>query len=156
MKRRLLNLLTGLLVLLVTGCTVSDRDVSDDPRFRVGYLPGQVYRLERPAGLVRLGDDYFELVRPGDVKAYGRPAGTLAAGTLMRIVALRHTVIAAPVQWESGVVTTAELVGPPHWTVALNDLSGVRWVKGDRGTTAGVLVPDPQWLALSSECGLGE
>ena len=156
MVRVLLNVLTLLSLVLVAGCTVSDRDVSRDPRFRVGYLPGQVYCLKQPAGLVRLGDGYFELVRPGERKAYGKAAGTLAAGTLIRIVALRHTVTVAPVQGESGVTTTAELVGPPGWTVALNDISRVEWVEGDRGTRAGVLVADPEWLGLCAESEAGE
>ena len=142
-----------LAALTAAGCTVSDRDVSDDPRFRIGYRPGEVYRLVQPVALVRIDNGYFELVPPGESRAYGKPAGTLAAGTHVRIVSLHHTVTAAPIQWESGVTTTAQILDRPAWTVALHSVSGVQWVRGDRGTRTGVLVPDPQWLAPITPAG---
>jgi hypothetical protein len=37
------------------GRTVSDRDVSHDPHFLVGYRPGGVYELVRPVPLLRTG-----------------------------------------------------------------------------------------------------
>ena len=134
--------------LTASGCVVSDRDVSHDPHFRVGYRPGEVYELAQPVALRRLDANYFELVPPGEGRAYGKPAGTLPAGTRIRIVALRHFVAVAPINWEVAVVTTAELADRPAWEVALNAVSGVRWVNGDCGTKAGVYTPDPQWLVL--------
>jgi hypothetical protein len=140
----------------VTGCTVSDRDVSDDAHFRVGYLPGQVYRLAQPATLLRIDRDYFELVPPGVNKAYGRPAGTLAAGETIEIISLRHTVAAAPIQWETGVTTEARVVSHRSWTVALDSISGVHWVSGDCGIRTGVLTPESKWLVLVGTVSGGE
>jgi hypothetical protein len=139
-------LLLAPILLAVSGCTVTDSDVSRDPNFLVGYRPGEVYELARPVTLLRVEDGYYELLPPGEKREYGKPAGTLAAGERVMILSLRHTVSAAPIQWESGVTTEARLVNRPEWTVALNNISAVRWVNGDRGIKPGVLVPDPQWL----------
>jgi hypothetical protein len=132
----------------MAGCTVSDRDVSRDPHFLVGYHPGEVYELVQSVPMLRIDKEYFELLRPGETREYGKPAGMLAAGSRIRIISLRHHVSAAPIQWESGVTTTAQLVDRTEWTLALNSISGVRWIDGDCGMKTGVLVPDPQWLAL--------
>src|SRR5215204_847419 len=130
------------------GCVVSDRDVSRDPHFLVGYRPGEVYELVQPVTLHQIDKGYYQLLPPGETREYGKVAGTLAAGSRIRIVSLQHTVTAAPIQWESGVTTTAELVDRPDWTVALIWISRVQWVDGDCGTKPGVLVPDPEWLRV--------
>src|SRR4051812_46058074 len=66
------------LVFPIVGCTVSDRDVSRDPHFLVGYRPGKVYELVRPVTLLRVERGYYELLPPGETREYGKPAGTLA------------------------------------------------------------------------------
>jgi hypothetical protein len=79
---------------------------------------------------------------------YGKPAGTLPAGTQFRILSIQHYVAMAPIQGESSVRTKAQLVDPPNDYVHLIKISGVRWVDGDHGTKAGVLLPDPKWVEL--------
>jgi hypothetical protein len=139
---------------VLSGCSVGDRDVSRDPRFLVGYRPGEVYELARPLTLLRIEEGYFEALPPGETREYGKPAGTLPAGTRVMILSLRHTVSAAPIQWETGVTTEARLVDRPEWTVTLNSISGVRWVSGDYGMKTGVLLPDPHRLTLVDPPGI--
>jgi hypothetical protein len=135
--------------LLFAGCTVTDRDVSNDPHFAVGYRPGAIYRLVQPVNVLELRGGYdLKLIPVGDVRAYGKPAGSLPAGTRIKILDLEHIVRAAPIQWETLVATHAEIVGGPDKNVDLNDISGVRWVDGDHGMETSVAVPDPKWLVL--------
>ena len=145
---------TGLLSLLVAcgmllaGCTVTDRGVSKDEHFLVGYRPGQIYRLTQPVSVRELGDHTFELLPPGAAPNYGKPAGTLAEGACVEIVSIRHVVVAAPVQWETHVDTTARLVDEPDRAIVLNGVSDVRWIDGDYRMKTPVQVPNPQWLEL--------
>jgi hypothetical protein len=49
---------------VLSGCTLSDRDVSRDPHFLVGYRPGEVYELVRPVTLLRITLFLVTLVAP--------------------------------------------------------------------------------------------
>jgi hypothetical protein len=146
--RRLSHLLLIACAFLVAGCTVTDRDVSRDEHFLVGYRPGEIYRLTQPVCVLALGDGTFELLPLGATREYGKPEGTLAEGTRIEIVSLRHVVVAAPVQWETRVDTEAQIVNQPDRVFFLNDVSGVRWIDGDHRMKTPVLTPDPKWLEL--------
>ena len=115
----------------LAGCVVSDRDVSHDPAFLIGYRPGQAYELQRPADLLEIDAGHGELLPVGERRAYGRVVATIPAKSVIEIGSLRHTVSAAPVQWETGVETRAAIRGWPTYDIALNDISSVRWVDGD-------------------------
>lgn len=145
---RLRNLLWSV-ALLVAGCTVTNRDVSKDERFLVGYRPGQVYRLTQAVRVMKF-DGNYGLYPPTGATGRGKPAGTLPHGTLIRIISLRHVVTAVPIQWETVVHTNAQTIDDPQQILALQAVSDVRWVNGDYGMKTPVLLPSAQWMEFVS------
>jgi hypothetical protein len=146
-----LRLLTLLCAIFAPGCvaTMTDRDVSAEEKFLIGYQPGQVYQTAKPLSIIEADGNQY--LWPADtVFKRSRPVGTLAEGSRIRIDSLRHRVIAAPIQWESRVDVAAHLADRPDRVIILQGISSVRWINGDHGMLAPILMPDPKWLKLVS------
>jgi hypothetical protein len=147
----LMRIAPSLIVALatMTGCAMTDRDVSHDPAFLLGYQPGQIYRLQESVNLAAVDESWRQLLPAAETRHY-QIIRAVPAGTRIQIISLRHMVYAAPIQWGTAVITYATLVGQPGYNIDLNRVSDVEWVQGDWNMKTPLLLPNPHWLRLET------
>jgi hypothetical protein len=148
-------LFSGILFAIV-GCT-SFQDVSNDPRYSIGYAPGQVYRLKANTSIVTYGSnvDTCQLEANNALAALAdsKPVivQKLSAGSHIRIDRLVHQVIRAPIQGESYVqvfVTPLEQACRCKTLQLGNSLSHYKLVNTPDAWPTMVGAPDPAMLTL--------
>jgi hypothetical protein len=100
--------LIPLIVIFFTavGCT-SSTDVSHDPRYYGGYVPGQIYRLTVAGKVYQTAPQTCILAMKSSPSA-DYPGSTpifeeLPIGTHIKVDKLVHTTVSAPIQGESQV-----------------------------------------------------
>ena len=145
------------------GCWASKttNDVSQDRRYLLGYMPGQVYRLRVPTPVTRYpggSDDcfletqeYVQAKHPPDVRFV--IVQVLPAGSRIRIDRLEHTRLAVrPIGfYESYVHVFVTSVDHPVDCGSLRlspNVSGVIWLKEPNGESTSIGTPLPERMEL--------
>jgi hypothetical protein len=146
-----------LAIVAVSGCTTS-HDVSDDPTFDQGYMPGQVYQPKAPVAVYKaVGEPNCWLDLNDRVTSSSYPSGTtkttLPPSSRFRIEGLNHVTVTAPIQGESYVEVVASLVDQPAPCNRLllgNKLS--RWTLGKLNQWPTMIpAPDGSRVTLESK-----
>jgi hypothetical protein len=145
-----------LAVLLVGGCATS-QDVSNDPRYSIGYAPGQVYRLKANTSIITYGSD-LDTCRLESDDALASLADlkpvivqSLPAGSRIRIDRLVREIIRAPIQGESCVevfATPLERMCRCRTLRLGNSLSRYTVVNSPDSWPTMIGAPDPAKLTL--------
>ena len=148
------------LMLFMSGC-ITSTDVSRDPRYHIGYTPGQVYVLKSGATVFRDDAGTCTIDLQDKSRTYEGTGMSvmqvLPAGSRIRIDKLLHTIERAPIQGESYIET---IVTPLDRTYACksvrlgNGLS--RWTvfQATNGWPTMIGSPDPISLQLEHDANV--
>lgn len=140
----------------VGGCT-SSQDVSNDPPYQVGYVPGQVYRLECKAAIIKPNSDPehcgLDADDPPTISRYSDATvmAILPPGDRIRIDRLLHVTVTAPIQGESYVEVFITPLDHPCSCKSLRlggSLSGAKVVHTPDGWPTMIESPKAAYLTL--------